>query len=87
MRGGDDAFALLKGKPFVFLEEPEKTVRQMSVELVTWTARSMGKKRPLETYYLISEHRHEAFVTMASPTAEYLEYLREDVRDDVFLEV
>lgn len=41
----------------------------------------------MSSYYLISEHRHEIYVTMASPSAAYLAFLGGDAETDTFLDI
>ncbi|RHZ74961.1 hypothetical protein CDV55_109139 [Aspergillus turcosus] len=68
-------FAIVEVKPFILRENLEKTLMQMGVEMVAWIGQSIDQDTEVPQYILISQHRHEVFLTFAKPGDGYKTYL------------
>ncbi|GIJ82211.1 hypothetical protein Asppvi_000717 [Aspergillus pseudoviridinutans] len=90
-QGGDEAFAIVETKahPRKRWGKGLEIYMQESAEMVAWIRRDAraGRKVPLDNQrLLVSQDRHEIYLTWASYDASYVDYLEDkETTDDPFL--
>ncbi|KAK2755018.1 hypothetical protein FQN54_006546 [Arachnomyces sp. PD_36] len=77
-----DVHSIVEVKPHVLLHKADNVLMQMGMEMLGWILDCEVNKRPKRRYFMVSQHRHEMFVTVAKFDRKYMTYLQDERKVD-----